>query len=330
MFKRKRGLAIVVLSAALFFFFLGLSTQKAWAQKKLVAAGGGVGGAWYILMAGLAEISKEKAGILIDVKPGGGVGNPPQVGTGDVDLGLAMPMSIAAAISGGDPYKKSYPDIRVLAMGFSMNYLQFALAEDKEINSIDDIFKTKFPLKIVTGRSATTTGWIFDQMLKYYGLKESDIVKRGGKILHSPYGDWVSMLQDKHVDAMFDNITIPSPILLEVLISRKMKLLPLADGLRKFLIKEKALAPAVIPKGAYGIVKEELPTCAVATGVIANKNLPSEMAYDLVKVWSENVDRVRAIHPSVATWDPKMAWKDTGGPLHSGAEKYFREKGYMK
>lgn len=320
----------MVLLSVVFFFSIGLPAQDAWAQKKLVAAGGGVGGAWYILMAGLAEIAKEKAGITIDVKPGGGVGNPPQVGTGDVDLALAMPMSIAAAIAGQDPYKKTYPDIRVLAMGFSTNYLQFAIAEDKEVNSIDEVFKTKFSLKIVTGRSATTTGWIFDQMLKFYGLKESDIVNRGGKILRAPYGDWVSMIQDKHVDAMFDNITIPSPILLEVLIGRKMKLFPLSKGLQNFLIKEKALAPAVIPKGSYGIVKEDLSVCGVGTGVIAHKNLPDDQVYQLARIWSEHQDRVRAIHPSVSAWNPRQAWKDAGGPLHPGAEKYYREMGYLK
>lgn len=330
MFKKRNHFIAVALFCLFVIPAISVTAPEAWAQKKLVASGGGVGGAWYILMAGLAEIAKEKGGITIDVKPGGGVGNPPQVGSGDVDLALAMPMSIAAAISGKDPYKKTYPDIRVLALGFSTNFLQFAIAEDKKVESITEIFKTKFPLKIVTGRSATTTGWLFDQMLKFYDLKESDIVNRGGKILHSPYGDWVNMLQDKHVDAMFDNITIPSPILLEVLISRKMKLLPLPEELRNFLIKEKALAAAVIPKGSYGIAKEDIPTCAVGTGVIANHGLPSDIAYNLVKVWSENRDRVRAIHPSVKEWDPRIAWKDAGGPLHPGAEKYYKEMGYMK
>jgi len=328
MMKRRKSFVVVVFCL---FIFLGVGlNENVWAQKKLTAAAGGVGGAWYILMAGLAEVAKEKAGITIDVSPGGGVGNPPQVGSGDMDLGLAMPMSIADAIVGKDPYKKPYPDIVVLAMGFSTNFLQFAIAEDKKVDSIDEIFKTKFPLKIVTGRSATTTGWVFDQILNFYGLKESDLVNRGGKVLRSPYGDWVSMLQDKHVDAMFDNITIPSPIVLEVLISRKMKLLPIPEALRNFLIKEKALAPGVIPAGSYKIVKEDLPTCTVGSGVIANKSLPTDVAYKLVKVWCENKDRVRAIHPSVADWDPKTTWKDAGGPLHPGAEKYYREMGYLK
>ena len=109
-----------------------------------------------------------------------------------------------------------------------------------------------------------------------------------------------------------------------------MNLLPLPDGLRNFLIKEKALAPGVIAAGSYGIVEKELPTCSVKSGIIVSKNVPSETVYKLVKAWSENSDRVRAIHKSVAQWDPRNAWEDAGGPLHPGAEKYFKEKGYIK
>ncbi|MBW2147346.1 MAG: TAXI family TRAP transporter solute-binding subunit [Deltaproteobacteria bacterium] len=326
--KNKYFMSVVV--PCLFFLVIALITQNAQAQQKLVASAGGVGGGWYILLGGLAEIAKEKAGITIDVVPGGGVANPARVGTGDVDLGLAMPMLIAAAGAAKDPYKKAFPDIRVVAMGFSTNYLQFSMVEEQKVGSIDEIFKTDFPLKIVTGRSATSTAWIFGQILSFYGLSEKDIVKRGGKILHAPYGDWVAMVKDRHVDAMFDNITIPSPVLTEVLVSRKMKLFPIPEGIRNFLIKEKSLGPGVIPAGSYGIVKEDLPTCTVLSGIIANKKVPSDIVYKLAKVWSENLDRVRSIHKSVANWDPTNAWKNTGGILHPGAEKYYKEMGYMK
>ena len=309
---------------------LGVFVQNAQAQGKLVAAGGGVGGGWYTLISGMAEIAKQKAGISIDVVPGGGVSNPGRVASGQVDMSLAMPMLIAAALSGNDPYKKPFSGIEVVAMGFSTNFLQFAVSVNEKVNSVEEIFKSDYPLKVITGRKSTSTGWIFGQMLKFYGLTEKDIAKRGGKVIYAPYGDWVNMLKDKHVHVMFDNIVIPSPILTEVLLSRKMKLLPLPDDLYQFLVKEKSLAPGIIPAGSYGFVKKDLQTCTVKTGLIANSKTPADVVYKLMKTWCENADQVRAIHKSVKTWECKNSWKDLGGPLHPGAEKFYKEMGYMK
>jgi TRAP transporter TAXI family solute receptor len=309
---------------------VGVLTQNAWAQDKFVAAGGGVGGGWYTLISGMAEIAKQKAGISIDVVPGGGVSNPGRVASGQVDMSLAMPMLIAAALSGNDPYKKPFSGIEVVAMGFSTNYLHFAVSVDEKVNSVEEIFKSDYPLKVITGRSSTSTGWIFGQILKFYGLTEKDISDRGGKVFHAPYGDWVNMLKDRHVNAMFDNIVIPSPILTEVLLSRKMKLLPLPDDLYRFLVKEKSLAPGIIPTGSYGFVEKDLQTCTVKTGIIANAKTPADIVYKLMKTWCENADQVRSIHKSVKTWDCRDSWKDAGGPLHPGAAKFYKEMGYMK
>ncbi len=325
----KKASSFIALGLILSIFF-GWHIQTACAQDKYVAAGGGVGGAWYTIISGLAEIAKEKAGINIDVVPGGGVSNPARVASGQIDMSLSMQMLVAAALAGEDPYKQPLPGIEVVAMGLSINYLHFAVSVDQDVASLEEIFKSDYPLKVITGRSSTSTGWIFSQILKFYGLTEKDISDRGGKVIHAPYGDWVNMLKDRHVDAMFDNIGIPSPILTEVLLSRKMKLLPLPDDLRRFLIEEKSLAPGVIPAGTYGVVEKDLQTCTVKTGVIANPKMSSDVIYKLIKTWCENADRVRAIHKSVEGWKCRDTWKDAGGPLHPGAEKYYREMGYMK
>ena len=328
--KTMKHVSSAIVLGLILSVFVGSFTQNAWAQEKFVAAGGGVGGAWYTLISGLGEIAKTKAGINIDVVPGGGVSNPARVASGQIDMSLAMPMLIAAALSGNDPYKKPFSGIEVVAMGFSTNYLHFAVSVNEKVNSVEEIFKSDYPLKVITGRSSTSTGWIFGQILKYYGLTEKAIADRGGKVIHAPYGDWVNMLKDRHVNAMFDNITIPSPILTEVLLSRKMKLLPIPDDLHRFLVKEKSLAPGIIPAGSYGLVEKDLQTCMVKTGIITNAKTSSDVVYKLMKTWCENADRVRSIHKSVKTWDCRNSWKDTGGPLHPGAEKYYREMGYMK
>lgn len=62
----------------------------------------------------------------------------------------------------------------------------------------------------------------------------------------------------------------------------------------------------------------------------ANAKVSADVVYRVVKILAENPDRVRKIHDSVKEFDPTTAWKDLGAPLHPGAEKYYREKGWIK
>ena len=63
--------------------------------------------------------------------------------------------------------------------------------------------------------------------------------------------------------------------------------------------------------------------------MVVNKNVPDDAVYKYAKALCENVDKVKTIHKGLANFNPKNIWKDLGGPLHPGAEKYAREKGYI-
>ena len=169
MFKKKNYLMLVAVSCLLLFLCIIFVAHNALAQQKLVAAGGGVGGAWYITMAGLAEIAKEKGGIDIKVVPGGGLANPARIGSGEINSGLGSTVFVAAARAGEAPYKTSYPDLRVAAVGFSGSMLHVSADEEKyaKVDSIDGILKTDFPLKMVCGRASSLTTFVFTQLLDF-------------------------------------------------------------------------------------------------------------------------------------------------------------------
>jgi TRAP-type uncharacterized transport system substrate-binding protein len=54
------------------------------------------------------------------------------------------------------------------------------------------------------------------------------------------------------------------------------------------------------------------------------------VAYRLAKAIHENLDQFRKIHGSLVPYQLKDAVTGTGLPLHSGAEKYYKEKGILK
>ena len=57
------------------------------------------------------------------------------------------------------------------------------------------------------------------------------------------------------------------------------------------------------------------------------------VVYAITKSLSENRDALVAEYNSLSPWEPETAWEEMkrgGCPLHPGAEKYYKEAGYMK
>jgi TRAP transporter TAXI family solute receptor len=318
-------------------FILAVSaTPDAQGQPKvtpisLQASAGGVGGVWYIVMAGLAEVVKEKAPeIQIKVVPGGGLINPPRVGKGDVQMAILFAPQAAATHQGMDPFKEKTADIRMIAGGFGNNFVQFVAAEETGLNTFEDVVKKKFPLKIAVERKGTTDEWTFALALAHYKLGYGDLSKWGGKVVNTGYSDQGTMMKDRHVDAIWENIAIPAPAVQDVLLSRKIKLVALPEDLIGALVKKYSLARGEIPVGSYGVVSQPVPTVLHISSIAVHAGVPEDVVYTITKVLCENADRVREIHASAKTFDPPNAWKNLGAPLHKGAEKYYKEKGYMK
>ena len=76
----------------------------------------------------------------------------------------------------------------------------------------------------------------------YYKLGYGDIVKWGGKVMHTGYNDQATMIKDRHVDAIWENIAIPAPAIQDVHLSRKIKILPLSQDLIKWMSEKYSLA----------------------------------------------------------------------------------------
>ena len=97
------------------------------AQQSLTWTAGAVGGGWYTISGGMAELLREKAKLNIKVVPGGGVQNPPLVRRGGADLGMGLPPLLQLAMNGDqDTYKgQKMPDLRALAGNMSLNTFHF-------------------------------------------------------------------------------------------------------------------------------------------------------------------------------------------------------------
>ena len=311
----------------LFILFLATASEA----KTLKAAAGGAGGGWYQAFSQIVQLVKEmEPSINIKVVPGSGLANPPRVNSGEVQMGFAFPPFINAASNGKEPYKKAYPNLRTIAVGFGKNPLQFVVTEDSGITSVEDIVQKKFPLKLAADRVGTTDEWCTKTVLGFYKVTYKDIKKWGGKVMHLGYGDIETSLKDRNADATFVIISPPASILTSVAISRPIRLLEMPLPLMDYLVKDWSFSPSVIKAGTYKGQDQDVRTAILSTAIMVSKDVPEDIVYKITKVILENPERIQKISPTFKDFNPADALIGTGADLHPGALKYGREMGYVK
>lgn len=68
----------------------------------------------------------------------------------------------------------------------------------------------------------------------------------------------------------------------------------------------------------------------VVASLVSSSELSDETVYALVSSVFNNFEAFKRSHPAFASLDPKsMIKKDLAAPLHDGAVRYYREKGWM-
>ena len=89
-------------------------------------------------------------------------------------------------------------------------------------------------------------------------------------------------------------------------------------------------ARAQVPGGAYKGNPKPVGTFGVKATVVASTRLSPDTAYLLVKTVFENLDDFKKQHPAFANLEAADMIKDgLSAPLHDGALRYYREKGWL-
>jgi TRAP transporter TAXI family solute receptor len=90
-------------------------------------------------------------------------------------------------------------------------------------------------------------------------------------------------------------------------------------------------AKATIPGGMYPGNEKDIQTYGVVATVVSSSRVPANTVYAVVKAVFDNFDEFKKLHPAFANLKPENMVKDgLSAPLHDGAVKYFKEKGWVK
>jgi len=330
-----RGRVMAGVAAAL----LALAgAAEAGAPASLSWTAGPVGGGWYTIAGGIAELIRDGAGLTVKVIPGGGTQNPALIENGEHELGWGLPPLLSAAWNGEDPYDKppfgprKMQSLRAIAGGMSLNTFHFYVGADTPFKSMDEIFQQRKPLRIAISPTGTSDEWVFRKVLAYYKTDYRELEAAGFKFFRGSYSEQASSFKDRNADATFTFLALPGAAITEASLGRPLRLLSFPPGLLGYLATF-GLGTGTIPRGTYPRIAnagEDVTSATMGSVVTASTRLPGETAYALARAIGENVARFRRIHVSLQSYQARDGATQTAVPLHPGAEKYYRERGYLK
>lgn len=323
----RRILTALVLS--LCCALLGVAPAAQAKVKSFTITSGPMGGDWYSIGGAMGEMAKEAfPGAIVTVTTGGSLSNIAKVNAGKADVGLSMAKLYGEALAGKGKYKgKKYENLRAVAFLAPIPMSFFLVKADNPISSIEEIKAKKLPIRILTSKRGSSPSLAAELMLKQYGITFKDIKKWGGSVSFVSYAEASNLIKDGHADAWVGPMV---SAIVELTTTTKMKMLPIKPAYIDVLRDKYNYGKVILPKGKYYFIKKDTPHMAESVIVICQKKLDTDVVYRFTVQLMKNADRIRHIHKTYSTFDPATAWKGVGGPLHPGAMKYYKEKGYIK
>ena len=306
-----------------------VSMGPASAQQKFVTIGtGGVTGVYYAVGGAICRLmnkDRAKHGFRCSVEStGGSTFNVNTIKGGELDFGMTQSDVQYQAVKGQGPYNgQPYGELRSV---YSVHPEPFTVVARKEagVTKFED-FKGK---RFNVGNPGSGTRASMEQLLQTMGWKLSDF-SLAAELKADEHGP---ALCDNKVDGFFYGVGHPSANIQDPTTTCGAKLVSLTGPAVDKLIKEfPYFAKATIPGGMYAGNPNPTETYGVLATLVTSAKVPEATVYELVKATFENFDEFKKLHPAFANLDPAKMVKDgNSAPLHPGAEKYYKEKGWLK
>ena len=268
-------------------------------------------------------------GAIVTVTTGGALENVAKVDAGKADVGLTMAKLYGEALSATGVYegKSKMENLRAIAFLANIPMSFFLVRENYAAGSVQEIKDKKIPIRLLTSRKGSSPSVAAELMLEKYGITFDDIKSWGGSVSFVSYAEASNLIKDGHADAWVGPMV---SAIVELTTTVKMRMLPIAPEALDKLRDQHNYVKILLPKDSYYFVNRDIPHMAEAVIMVIRKSLDDEVVYKFTKALSENKDRIRSIHKTYIEYDPAVAWQNLGGPMHPGAERYYREMGYLK
>ncbi|MEE9597393.1 MAG: TAXI family TRAP transporter solute-binding subunit [Acidiferrobacterales bacterium] len=316
-------------------FFASMVPSTAWAQKTFITIGtGGPTGVYFVVGNSVCRmVHKEAAegrkkgrkhGIRCAApSTAGSTYNIGNIREAELDFGVAQSDWQYHAYNGTSKFEgKQFKKLRAV---FSVHPEPFHIivGRNSGIKKWGDL-KGK---RVNIGNPGSGQRGTMEVLMKAHGTSTSDF-KIATELTSTEQS---KALCDGKVDAYGYTVGVPNAGVAVATDGCDARIINLKSKVEKTLVNENPYyAFATIPKGTYKTSDKDVTTFGVMATFVTSADVPEKVVYEIARAVFENLDDFRKLHPAFANLDPKKMIKDgLSAPLHAGAVKYYKEKGWM-
>lgn len=301
----------------------------AMAADQFVSIGtGGVTGVYYPTGGAICRLvnkGKKTHGIRCSAEStGGSIYNINTIRAGELQFGVAQSDWQYHAYNGTSKFKDKGAFKKLRAV-FSVHAepVTIIARKDANVNNITDLKGKRMNI----GNPGSGTRGTWEVIEKTLGWKRSDLALAASM----KSAETGAALCDGKIDAYFWLVGHPSALTQESIASCASHLVnATSPEIDKLIADKPYYRTAIIPAGMYNN-KEDIKTFGVGATFVSSSDVPENVVYTVVKAVFENLDQMKKLHPAFRHLKAENMIKDSlSAPLHAGALKYYKEKGWIK
>ncbi len=299
------------------------------AEQQFVSIGtGGVTGVYYPAGGAICRLvnkGKKTHGIRCSAEStGGSIYNINTIRAGELQFGVAQSDWQYHAYNGTSKFKDKGPFKKLRAV-FSIHPepVTVVARDDSGIKNILDLKGKRANI----GNPGSGSRGTWEVIEKALGWKRSDLALAASM----KSAETSAALCDNKIDAYMWTVGHPSAATQETIASCPSHLVNVvAPAIDKLVADRPYYRKAVIPANMYNN-KEDIQTFGVGATFVTSADVPEKVVYTVVKAVFDNLDQFKKLHPAFKHLKAEEMIKDgLSAPLHPGAVKYYKEKGWIK
>jgi TRAP transporter TAXI family solute receptor len=210
------------------------------------------------------------------------------------------------------------------------NALHLIVSPGVPVRSLADIRDRRPALRIGTGPPGSGEELLLREALAAVGVTYADIRAWGGRIDLLGTAVRADLVRDHHIDFLAFNSIPPSAVISELMLGRPGRFLPIPDDVREALRARWHVEPMTLKGGTYANQDDDIPTVGLTFGIFSTTEMREDYAYELTKAIATNRPYLQTVHAGFRTWEPGQMVQNGGVPLHPGAARYYRERGWIE
>jgi len=308
---------------------LAAAPVAASAQNQFITIGtGGVTGVYYAVGGAICRLMNETRsdhGFRCSVEStAASVYNLNAIRQGELDFGVTQSDVMYYAVNGEVDFANqgAWEGLRSV---FSLHPEPFTLVAraDAGIDSFEDLAGKRVNI----GAPGSGTQTSMDIILEAAGMSRDDF-SLTSELRPDEHGP---ALCDNQIDAFFYGVGHPSANIADPTTTCSAKLVSIqGDFVDKLVEEHPYYANATIPGGTYQNNPDDVNTFGVLAALAVSEDASDDAVYAMVKAVFDNFDAFKALHPALANLsEENMVVDGLSAPLHPGAERYYKERGWL-